>query len=332
MTQQHTLIKMLADGQWHSGEQLAAYFELSRTAIWKRIAQLRAEGLNIESDRGKGYRLLDRVDWFAATTLYSYLVEATAQRVSQIDVQLSLASTNKACLDLLVRREDSTTVDLTGYVMLAEQQTAGQGRRGRTWVSPLGCNVYMSLIWRFEAGAGSLAGLSLVVGLALVKALEHQGYRDLTLKWPNDVLWQNRKLAGVLLEVSGDVSGACDVVIGIGVNVAMPSMPAADIDQPWVDLTQVDKSRVPDKNYIVAGVLNQLVPDIQQFQQAGFAAFKEQWSSRDHCAGQSVQLLLGPGHDVSGAYCGVNDDGSIGLETHEGMQSFSGGEISLRRV
>ncbi len=332
MNQQQTLIKILADRQWHSGEQLAAHFELSRTAIWKRIAQLRAEGLTIESDRGKGYRLLDRVDWFDANTLASYLVGAAVQSITQIDAQLLLGSTNKACLGLLARREGTAAIDLSGYVMLAEQQTAGQGRRGRTWVSPLGCNVYMSLIWRFEAGAGSLAGLSLVVGLALVKALEHQGYRDLTLKWPNDVLWQNRKLAGVLLEVSGDVSGACDVVIGIGVNVAMPSEPGADIDQPWVDLTQIDKSRVPDKNRIVADLLNQLVPDIQQFQQAGFTAFKEQWSSRDHCAGQSVQMLLGPGQDVAGAYCGVNDDGSIGLETNEGRQNFSGGEISLRRV
>ncbi|MBT8139108.1 MAG: bifunctional biotin--[acetyl-CoA-carboxylase] ligase/biotin operon repressor BirA [Gammaproteobacteria bacterium] len=330
--QDDKLLSILADLAWHPGEQLAGHFQLSRTAIWKRIAHLREQGLTIEADRGKGYRLRDPVQWFSLEKLSASL-QPSVRECLRFDIEKTIDSTNRACLRLIEQAGQSPT---HGYVQLAEQQTGGKGRRGRRWTSPPGCNIYVSLVWRFEGGASSLSGLSLAVGLAIVTALERQGYAGLQLKWPNDILWQGRKLAGILLEMSGDVAGACDVVIGFGVNVAMPKAVDKEIDQPWVDLAEIAPNLVPDKNKILAGILNELFDVLQAFKLQGFTHLRERWEAYDAYNSASVRLTIGAdgqaGAQLEGIYRGVNTDGSITLEIGGELRQFSGGELSLRKI
>ena len=183
--------------------------------------------------------------------------------------------------------------DYSGHTLFAEQQTAGRGRRGRTWVSPLGRNIYSSTVWRFSAGASGLSGLSLAVGVAIVKALEALGYKGVGLKWPNDLLWQGKKLGGILIEISGDAAGPCHVVVGIGLNVSMSEQQAADdIDQPWIDLASISEQPI-DKNAIAAALLNQLIPMLSTFEANGFEPLLQDWLERDAFLGRDIVLKLG---------------------------------------
>ncbi|HEX7025963.1 MAG TPA: biotin--[acetyl-CoA-carboxylase] ligase, partial [Gammaproteobacteria bacterium] len=222
------LLRHMADMQFHSGESLGQALGLSRAAVWKHMQALQADGLVCEAVHGKGYRL-------------SVPVEPLDSGV----IRLALSSSHADALELIVLDEtDSTNGHLLAravqrpphvLVCLAEQQTAGRGRRGRSWQSPYGTSLALSLMWRFEAGAAALAGLSLATGVVVAESLEQAGAAGLQLKWPNDLVWQGRKLGGILLEVAGDVTGPCYVVIGIGLNIATETGHAAmqSVDQPW---------------------------------------------------------------------------------------------------
>lgn len=334
MVLQDKLYTVLSDGDWHSGEVLAKKFNKSRTAIWKGIKQLQAAGLDIESLTGKGYKLQSAVPLFNYEKITTLLSDYAASKINTIDIMRQVDSTNDVCHRRLANTKISSK-DCSGYIVLAEQQTAGRGRRGRMWVSPFGANVYMSLIWTFTQGVGALSGLSLVVGLAVIKSLENQGYEGLDLKWPNDILWHGNKLAGILLEITGDVAGSCNTVIGIGVNLHMPSLAAKDISQAWTDLSAVNKGTsknkvLQEKNVLTAMIINQLVEDIIKFQQNGFAAFRDQWLSRDAYLMKQVCLTLGPKNTVTGKYIDISDNGSIIIDTPKGVETFGGGEVSLR--
>jgi BirA family biotin operon repressor/biotin-[acetyl-CoA-carboxylase] ligase len=216
-----------------------------------------------------------------------------------------------------------------GWVCLAEYQSAGRGRRGRSWVSPFGANLYLSLLWHFSLEAALLSGLSLAVGVALMRALTALGTPELGLKWPNDVLWRRRKLAGVLLEFGGESSGLCHIVAGIGLNVAMPRYAEPAIDQPWIDLRSIIGSERLSRNHLAARLIGELVTAFVQFEQAGFAAFREEWNHYDLARDRPVILQL-PTTTLSGIARGVDEAGALLLETDAGIRSFLGGEISLR--
>ncbi|NNC54589.1 MAG: biotin--[acetyl-CoA-carboxylase] ligase, partial [Pseudomonadales bacterium] len=288
-------------------------------------------GLSIEADRGRGYRLVDPVQFYDADKLAAALSVAAAKAIGPILIEQQIESTNLACLQAIAK----SSVSLSGTLQLAERQSGGRGRRGKLWVSPPGSNIYCSLVWRFEAGASALSGLSLVVGLALSTALEKKGFDDIALKWPNDLLWQNRKLAGILIEVAGDVTGACDVVIGFGLNVAMPQSSSQEIEQPWVDLATMSPGDPLDKNEILAAILNELVDALLAFTQHGFASFLDRWRARDAFDAALVRLIMGAhgqaGEQLNGIYRGVNPDGSITLDIDGVLRQFSGGELSLRK-
>ena len=330
MLSQQALLTVLSDGEWHSGEDLGAHFNVSRAAIWKQLKQLQTAGIALESERGKGYCLSSPMSLLDHASINTALNQQTQTLVSNLDIEFSIPSTNSAARQKI--EQGGIDANYSGHVIFAEQQTAGRGRRGRTWVSPLGRNIYTSTIWRFSAGASALSGLSLAVGVAIVKALESLGYKGIGLKWPNDLLWQGKKLGGILLEISGDAAGPCHVVVGIGLNLNMSNQQSVtdDIDQPWVDLASLSDQPV-DKNAIAAALLNQLIPMLATFEASGFEPLLQDWLDRDAYLGSDIVLTMGA-DKLQGKQVGVKPDGSLCIETADGLRTFNGGEVSLRAV
>jgi len=312
-----SLLRLLQDGQFHSGEELGAAVGVSRAAIWKRLQALEAEfDLQVHKVRGRGYRL--------------------ETPLSLLDIDLLTASSSLPVI--LLQQVDSTNAQalrhlasgaVPPFLVIAEQQTAGRGRRGRSWASPFGENLYYSLVLRVSGGMRQLEGLSLVVGLALLQALREAGVENAGLKWPNDLLVDGRKVAGILLELSGDPADICHVVIGIGVNINMRVAPRDEaIDQPWTSLRQVVGGQV-DRNGFVASLNRQLQHYLQLHQTHGFASLREQWEANHLWQGRTAVLAAGL-QSVQGRVLGVDDTGALRLEVEGQEKVFSGGELSLR--
>ena len=316
------LLTALADGQFHSGQEIGALLGVSRSAIWKQMKTLESLGVEVYSIRGRGYRIPGGLELLCEEKIANGCSQSVVGDLQKIEVHRLLDSTNLQAMRELQAGASS------GQLFLAEYQTAGKGRRGRTWVSPFGRNLYFSLIWSFAAGAAGLEGLSLVVGVALHRALCDLGLDQVGLKWPNDLLVDQKKLAGILLEMQGDASGECQVVIGVGVNVHMPDEAHDQIDQPWTDLSRL-VGRSVSRNQLMATILNHLVPALNLFAQEGFAPFKQDWHEAH--AHQSQRVTLISGHqEISGICLGVDDHGAIVIEHADGKEAFYAGEVSLR--
>lgn len=311
------LLQLIANGAFHSGEALGETLGLSRAAISNHIKALSALGLDIFSVKGKGYRLAAPLSLLQAEQI---LALRRRPAVGALDVLNIIDSTNQ--------HVKSRTAELaSGYACVAEAQTAGRGRHGRTWVSPYGASIYLSYFWSFAQGYQAMAGLSLAIGVAISEALRELGFADIQLKWPNDIYLNSKKLAGVLIEVEGQVGSACDSIIGIGLNVALPSS-LEGIDQPFTDLASVADQQV-DRNQLVAVLLDQLDHTLQLFEQQGLPAFSSAWQQLDLFRNKPVKLILGD-QTVRGMGRGINDSGAFLLE-HEGqIKAYHGGEISVR--
>ena len=319
-----TLMDILADGQFHSGTELGAVTGCTRSAVWKVIHTLQDSGIEIYSVRGKGYRLSSQIELLDAEKICSHLNQNTKQFLQEIDVHFELASTNAHLL------ESVSSDNICGVACLAERQTSGRGRRGRTWVSPFGGNLYLSLLWRFSGGASQLAGLSLAMAIAVVRALREFGLDSVAVKWPNDILVSNRKLAGILLELAGEASGPCSVVVGIGLNLQASSAAMSTIDQPWTDIeTELEKS--VGRNELAGRLLHHLLSSIHEFEQDGLAPFLHEWQTHDSFAGREVVLHM-PGEDIRGVVRGVDDTGALLLAQAGRVRRFHSGEISMRPV
>jgi BirA family biotin operon repressor/biotin-[acetyl-CoA-carboxylase] ligase len=318
------LLPLLASGEFRSGQDLADALGISRTAVWKQLNKLAVEtGLEIESVKGKGYRIHDGLDLLDRDAVVDGLSPEAAPLLASLQILESVDSTNAEAM----RQLDQGI--LPGTVYTAEQQTAGRGRRGRHWVSPFARNLYLSLVWEFGQGATALEGLSLAVGVAVARALEHCGLPAVQLKWPNDVLHNNRKLGGILLEMAGDAAGTCQVVAGVGLNVAMPGAAAREIDQAWTDIRTMTGGGGPGRNTLLAALVNELLPLMAGFERDGFAAWRAQWQALDAYADKPV-ILDASGHLTAGTARGVDQRGALQLETTAGIQSMFGGELSLR--
>jgi BirA family biotin operon repressor/biotin-[acetyl-CoA-carboxylase] ligase len=315
------LLPLLADGQYHSCQALAEALGVSRTTVWKQLSKLQTLDLTIESVKGRGYRIVGGIDLLDAAAVRAGLGSDASALLSSLTVLPSVDSTNAEAL--------RAPVTGGGHVYAAEQQTAGRGRRGRLWASPFARNIYVSLVWEFDQGAAALEGLSLAVGVAVARALAAVGAPTVQLKWPNDVLYQGAKLGGVLLEMVGDAAGSCRVVIGVGLNVAMPAQRAAGIDQSWTDLKNIMDTAVPSRSVLLAALLNELLPLAAGFEASGFGPWRDEWQQLDACSGQAV-VLTGPGTRKTGIARGADHRGALLLETSVGLQTVYGGEISLR--
>lgn len=332
------LLRLLSDGEFHSGEKLAAQFGLSRGAVWYQVRRAEQLGLRVFKVRGRGYRLSRPLDLLDAPRLAA-LLAAGAPRMS--------ATVLDEC--------DSTSAELArneaaahGAVVTCEYQHAGRGRRGNTWHSGVGTGLTFSFKWRFSQGSSGLAGLSLAVSVAVVTALESLGYRGIDLKWPNDLQHAGRKLGGILVEVRGDPQGPVAVIVGIGLNVNLPEELKAAIDQPVTDLATVRDNAetagnttgdatgdatgdtAPDRTTILAALLASLQSAFERYEREGFAPFRPLWSGYDVHRGRTISIRLGDREIASGVAAGIAEDGAIIVRTAEGERSFHSGEVSVR--
>jgi BirA family biotin operon repressor/biotin-[acetyl-CoA-carboxylase] ligase len=321
------LIAALADGRFHNGDELGARFNVTRAGIWKAMQKLEDFGLEVHSVRGKGYRLSEALTLLDANAILPHLSTANQARMHELEILQVIDSTNAHALR---RVQEQTLAPGAGqvYACLSEMQTAGKGRRGRQWVSPFGHNLYLSVLREFSSGAGGLEGLSLVIGIALVNALQEWGFPGLGLKWPNDVLCDNRKLAGILIEITGDVAGTCQVVIGIGLNLRLKAESMHAVEQPWISLAQLGFAQ-QDRNRLFGRILDRVLASLERFQAAGFSAFADDWNRLDVSAGRQVELSS-PSGSVLGLGLGVDAGGALLLDTASGVRRFQGGEVTLR--
>lgn len=317
------LLQRLVDGEFRSGEALAGELGISRAAVWKLVHGWQARGLDIQAVRGRGYRLARPIELLDAERIRCGLDAAVAACLGPLEVLCETDSTN-------TRLAQQARNGLpTGAVCLAECQHAGRGRLGRQWVSPFAANLYLSVLWRFALPPAALAGLSLAIGVALARALDRHGVSGHGLKWPNDLLWEARKLGGVLLEFGGESEGHSHVVIGVGLNVAMPEAAGGGIGQPWIDLSTVLGRVSVSRNRLAALLLSEIALACTAFAASGLDGFQADWARWDAVAGRPVRLLW-PGHVVEGIARGIAADGALQLETAGGLCSFAIGELSLR--
>lgn len=323
------LLRLLADGEFHSGEVLAQQLGVSRASVNNALRNIDQYGLLLFSVRGRGYCLQSAPQWLDKNRVASLLAQDAAD--FDLEVMDSTPSTNT----LLLQRASGGAPG--GSVIAAELQTMGRGRQGRVWHSGLGNALTFSLLWRFDCGLSGLAGLSLAAGLGLIRALQSLGIKGASLKWPNDVLGPNGKVAGILVEAQGDMLGPSAVVIGIGINLSLPQQVLTLVDQPAGDLSQLI-TVLPDRNLLLAEILRELARVMRQFSAGGFAVVREEWESCHCYQQQPVQLLLPDGSSVLGIVRGVNRDGALMVEIKSAMNGqaemriFHAGEISLRSV
>jgi len=317
------LLAELADARAVSGSALAERLGVSRAAVWKQIERLRELGLPIAAQAGSGYRLEAPLDRLDAARISALSPPALRQRFGSLDVHWQLDSTSSE----LLRRASTDPRDL--LVCLAEVQTAGRGRRGRSWRMPLTGGIALSLLKRFDAGMAPLAGLSLVVGIAVAQTLEDCGIDAVGLKWPNDIVVDARKLGGILVELGGDAIGPCHAVIGIGLNMRIDAAAGAAIGQPWTDLARLAGANAPERDLVVARLLVRLIDALDRFSVDGFAAFADAFAQRDALRERHVRVLRGDAA-LDGIARGVDARGGLRVAFADGERSIDSGEVSVR--
>ena len=315
----HLLLHVLADGHFHSGEDLAKAMGVTRAAVWKKVHALEKVGLSVFRVPGRGYRLAQPLQLLEADAISAALPAESRGRLKEITVLPTVDSTN-----VWLSEHPGEPV-----VCLAEFQSAGRGRRGRSWVSPFGANLYLSLAWRFVEWPPGFTALSMVTAIATVRALKDLGIADVGIKWPNDLVAGGRKLAGVLVDIQGEPPRATRAIIGVGLNVRMPEAAAEDIDQPWMDLNTFTDGRAPERNALAAALIGSLMAALDEFARAGFAAFSADWQALDLVAGRAVALHSHE-HTVTGIAAGVDEEGALLLRTAQGVKRFVSGDVSLR--
>lgn len=315
------VLKSLADGEFHSGQALGCALGMSRASVWNAMRELGATGLEIYSVRGRGYRLQRPLSLLDQAEVERHLGPHAGRYT--LEIADSVGSTNT----LLMQRAQTGAPGAT--VIAAEWQSGGRGRQGRAWHAGIGGALTFSLLWRFAQGAGSLAGLSLAVGVALARALAKLGVAGAGLKWPNDVVWRGEKLAGILIEMQGDALGPSLAVIGIGVNVCLSAAIRSRIDQDVTDLESAS-GRTLDRNEVLALLLEELWGVLEIFAREGFAPLRREWQHRHVHQDRAVTVILSDTRRDSGVARGVAEDGALLVETRAGMRRYHTGEISLR--
>ena len=317
------VLRLLADGEFHSGAALARDLDVSRGTVWNAVRALDAAGIDVYRVRGRGYRIAQPISLLDPESIARH-AGAARSRFS-LDVVDVAGSTNTLLMERAAAGAPS------GAVIAAESQEQGRGRLGRPWHAGLGGGVTFSLLWRFAQGAGGLAGLSLAAGVALVRAIAQLGARDVQLKWPNDVVWQGGKLAGMLIEMQGDALGPSAVVIGIGINVRLSESVRARIDQAAADL-ETACGRPLERSAVLGAVLAELAPALDAFAREGFAPMRAEWESHHAHQGRRIAVKLPDGRVHEGFARGVGDDGALLFETGGAVRRLHSGEISLREA
>tara|TARA_R110000868_G_scaffold407985_1_gene690054 strand:- start:10922 stop:11890 length:969 start_codon:yes stop_codon:yes gene_type:complete len=312
------ILKILADGEFHSGQAIGEQLGITRTSIWNHIKGIEAYGYNVDSLPGKGYRISGGTNLLDVDAL-----EAAFPNLKNLMVFSEIDSTNQYLLDNCQSFND------TPVVCLAEYQRAGKARRGRKWESPFGKNLYCSVAYQFETGVNAIAGLSLAIGVVVAQTLEHFGLQNVQLKWPNDVYVNGKKVVGILVEFLGEVTGPCDVVVGVGININKPQQDYA-INQDWTCMETALGQSV-DRTAFSCYFLQQLLQALDTFKAEGFAAFHQQWQHYDCLIGKEINAEK-QNKSFTAKVLGLDNQGNLIVSTKQGETALTGGEVSVRPV
>lgn len=308
---------------FHSGQDLANDFSVTRATIHNCILRIEAIGIPIERVRGKGYKLFSPLDLLSKEIICANLSASVSSKLSSFVIEQVITSTNEYIAKIELPKQTYFSV------VLAEMQTAGRGRRGRTWQSPYAANVYMSVLWNLQKPLSEVGALSPLLAISIVRALEELGVIGLGLKWPNDIHCDNKKLAGLLIECSGEMGGQTKMIIGVGVNVHMSKQGNINIDQQWTDITSATSNSGVSRNQVVAGLLNQVIPTLKQFDLSTSDALTEDWAQWDVMKDKAV-ILSAANENITGVARGIDEGGRLLLENENGLQAISAGDVSLR--
>lgn len=295
------LIALLANGEFHSGEQLGETLGMSRAAINKHIQTLRDWGVDVFTVPGKGYSLPEPIQLLNAKQILGQLDGGSVAVLPVID------STNQYLLDRIGELK-------SGDACIAEYQQAGRGRRGRKWFSPFGANLYLSMFWRLEQGPAAAIGLSLVIGIVMAEVLRKLGADKVRVKWPNDLYLQDRKLAGILVELTGKTGDAAQIVIGAGINMAMRRVEESVVNQGWITLQEAGINL--DRNTLAAMLIRELRAALELFEQEGLAPYLSRWEKLDNFINRPVKLIIGD-KEIFGISRGIDNRGLYYLSRME---------------
>lgn len=309
------ILRLLGDGKFHTAAQIATALCVSRSAVLQALGEPSVR-LPVFRVRGRGYRIAHGFDVLRADSIKKGLADSALAPL--VEVAAKLESTNAYLM------AQAAAGAPHGSSVFAEFQTRGRGRRGRSWQMGWGEGLAFSLLWRFEQGAAALSGLSLAVGVALIRGLENFDASGIALKWPNDLLYADRKLGGILVELSGDVDGPCAAVIGVGINIRAPG----NVDQRVACLLETGLEAV-DRNLLAANLLLALESTLNTFTRDGFAALRDEWLARHAYPHDAIRIVAGT-NVTSGQFEGLCDDGALLLRTADGVQRFVVGDVSLR--
>ncbi len=312
------LLDRLADGEWHSGEQLAAECGITRAALAKRIERLKDWQLVVEARQGLGYRL---------PTVIERLDQARLQSAAGVGARVRVAaitdSTNTQLLNAPAAHDPQ--------VLFAEYQNAGRGRRGRDWLSPFGAQLAFSIAWSFESMPPRLTALPLAVGIVCARVLHDHGAHSARVKWPNDLVADGRKLAGILIEHRGEGGGGCRVVVGVGINLALQAAQTASVVQPWTNLGDLlpPGAQPPSRNALAAALLRELLMLLSDYASTGFAPYAAEWDRYDATRDRAVRVILGE-RELQGVAHGIDEDGALIVDAGGTRHRLHSGEVSLR--
>ena len=319
---QASLLSILSNGALHSGETLAHQLSISRAAVWKSIKQLESLGLEIEAERGKGYRLNRSIELLSANNIKKHLALDVRQSCQQLDVLFKADSTNSVLLSRLENEQ------IHAHVVLAEYQSQGRGRRGNQWLASIASGIMLSVGWRFEIAPNNSGLLSLFMGVAAARSLQSAGINNVGLKWPNDIIVDNQKIGGILIEVRGEASGPLDVVIGIGINYQIPETIKPQIKQAVTDICAHTYQEV-SRNEFAAELITNVFKVLQELEANDGHDLLNEWRELDCHIEQEAKLIL-PNEEIEGVLKGVDDQGALLMSVSGEIKSYNAGEISLR--
>lgn len=314
------LIDILNDGNFHDGTTLGEQLKISRSAVWKLIQKLENDGVSIQSVKGKGYLLMKPFTLLNAEKIQA----AFANFKCEIVVFETIHSTNH----YLKSFKHSSSIRFC----LAEQQTDGKGRLNRQWVSPFGKNIYLSCLYPFRKDVSELSGLSLVMSLAVIKTLKSFGISErLHVKWPNDILYDKKKLSGSLIEIQAETHGCCQAIIGIGINVNMQPEDVQSIMQPWTAMQMILQKEV-DRNEVCIRLIGNMLDYLQQFCDQGLSSFMLEWKQADGLLHQSI-VLKNINDSIMGKVMGINEQGHLLLQLENGVcRAYSSGDATVSKM
>lgn len=316
-----SVIEQLSDGEFHSGEALGRLLGVTRTSVGQYIQDLQSLGLDVFRVTGKGYRLREPLQLIDTQSIKKYLQPQT--NIDSIVIERVVTSSNDT-----IKANMQRLPLPNGYAVFAEAQTEGRGRRGKRWFSPFGSNLYMSMYWRLDQGMAAAMGLSLALGTAVAQVIAELGIADVELKWPNDILIDGKKIAGILVELEGQALGVAHAIIGIGINLAMPSLLKNEIDQPWTDIRSNIGTSF-DRNQLAALLVSKCRACLKEYDALGLAAFVDRWQQFDKLKNKPVRVIMGD-KEIHGVAEGIDETGAILINCNGTLERFHAGEVSLR--